>query len=107
MHASETFETYVIRTVRVDAIDDDLVDTGPRAEPGRDERKAALRFDAPLAAAEMLLAPPDRHGRYRPVAGACLQAARESGRSVVLAAVARSTEAARHVLPRWQVHHAA
>lgn len=107
MHATDRFETYVIRTVRVDAIDDDGIDVGPVAPLDRGARNAARQFDGPLAAVEMLLAPDDRQGRYRVVAGPHVRQAREAGRSVLLAAVAPSTEAARRVLPRWQVHHAA
>ena len=103
MHATER---YVIRTVRLDTIDVTAAHDMPAA-PDTHVRKAALRFDGPIAAAAVLLAPTDDAGRYRVLAGReDLIRAHAQGHGVVLAAVARP-ETADHALQRWQVHHAA
>jgi hypothetical protein len=103
---------YVIRTVRVDAIDDVDPAAGaagsPPVTPGRAERRAALQFDGPIAAAEVLLGPRGGDGRHRVLAGgAQVSRARRSGRAVLLAAVVGADGTAERVLARWHVHHAA
>lgn len=102
-----SIETYVIRAVAVESIDI-AAEAAPctPATPGRDDVKAALRFDAPIAAAEVLVGPPDRNGRYTLVAGReGIENARAHGREVVLAAIARNREALPHAMRRWQVYH--
>lgn len=107
--SAEIAEPYVIRTVRLDAIRTPLDSCGlPVERPGRDERRAALHFDGPIAAAEVLLGPLDAEGRYRVLAGAeRVSHARDSGRIVLLAAVVGRSVPSRCVLGRWHVHHAA
>jgi hypothetical protein len=106
MPASDPIETYVIRTVCVDAIEaseDNVI-----VLPDRDQRRAAMRFDGPMVAAEVLLGPPGENGRHRVLAGGeRLGRARGAGRHVVLAAVVGSDTFCRQVLARWCVHHAA
>ncbi|TBR07144.1 MAG: hypothetical protein EPO46_11520 [Lysobacter sp.] len=101
-------ETYVIRTVPVESIDAAATNDDAPPVPTREDIKAALRFDGPIAAAEVLLAPPGEDGRYRVLAGHDgMERAREYGRGVVLAAVTQPDASVRHVLGRWQAHHAA
>lgn len=101
-------DTYVIRTLRIEDIDADPRRHAPTPVPGRADRKAALRFDTPLLAAEVLVGPPDARGRYRLITGhECIEKARAHGRCVLVAAVAGSAVAARRAWRRWAVHHAA
>lgn len=110
MHA---IETYVIRAVTVESIDmaaSALEDAGldDSTRPGRDDVRQALRFDPPIAAAEVLLGPPGRNGRYPLVAGReGMENARAHGREVVLAAIAPNPEALPRAIRRWRVWHAA
>jgi hypothetical protein len=104
----QAIETYVLRVVPVASIDLAASDGAPAATPGRDDVKAALRFDSPIAAAEVLVGPPGRNGRYPLVAGRDgVENARAHGREVVLAAIAPSSEALPRAMRRWQVYHAA
>jgi hypothetical protein len=108
IHTAESFDSYVIRTVPLAAIDALVVNDGLIDPPDRREYKAALRFDGPIAATEVLLGPPGIDGRYRVLAGAAgLERARETGSAVVVAAVAQSMDATPRVMRRWWVHHAA
>lgn len=107
MHAIETF---VIRAVTVESIDvgaDAPLDLDPTAgQPGRADFKDALRFDTPIAAAEVLVGPPGRDGRYPLVAGReGVENARAHGREVVLAAIASNPEALPRAVRRWRVWH--
>lgn len=106
MHA---VETYVIRIVAIDSID-----TGPQGPcdgftamlPDRKDLQAALRFDTPIAAAEVLVGPPGANGRYPLVAGReGIENARAHGREVVVAAIARSRDAVPRAIRRWRVYH--
>lgn len=110
MHA---VETYVIRIVAIDSIDtgalrvaDDGGDATTATLPGRDDIQAALRFDTPIAAAEVLVGPPGANGRYPLVAGRDgIDNARAHGREVVVAAIARSRDAVPRAIRRWRVYH--
>lgn len=103
----QAIESYVLRIVPVASID--LPSTTPAPEPdgpGRDDVRTALRFDGPIAAAEVLVGPPGRNGRYPLVAGReGLAKARAHGREVVFAAIAPSPEALPRAVRRWRVYH--